>query len=115
MPPSGWGTPVRSTPADLDLARRLRADLRFAFEESHDPTHEALAGLAASLAMIGIAAHGASTQGLWGRPRICAIDECGWAHDDHSNDRPCQWCEHGCGNRLRTRAHRARKRTAGAG
>ena len=44
--------------------------------------------------------------------KICSSDECEWAYYDHSKNRSRHWCEYGCGNRVKTRAYRARRRAA---
>ena len=66
-------------------------------------------GVRGALARIGLAAHEATTEGIWWRLKICASDECEWAYYDHSKNRSRNWCEYGCGNKLKTRAYRARK------
>ncbi len=128
--------PARATADDLDLALRLRAGLRRALELNHDATAEpqpalaqALAelpvgldwggggagvratapGVRGALAKIGLAAHQAAGDGIWWRLKICAYDECEWAYFDHSKNRSRNWCEYGCGNKIKTRAYRARK------
>ncbi|MET1059672.1 MAG: CGNR zinc finger domain-containing protein [Nocardioides sp.] len=132
----------RATRDDLDLALRLRAGLRRALELNHDgevgeiaaldvalgelPVALAWSGGAAALrptepgvrgalARIGLAAHEAATAGIWWRLKICAYDECEWAYYDHSKNRSRSYCEYGCGNKLKTRAYRARQRAAAAG
>ena len=62
-----------------------------------------------ALARIGLAAHEATAEGIWWRLKICASDECEWAYYDHSKNRSRNWCEYGCGNKLKTRAYRARQ------
>ncbi len=126
----------RATAADLELALRLRSGLRRALELNHDGASDPLPALAAALAelpiglawdgdsagvratasgvrgalaRIGLAAHEATTEGLWWRLKICASDECEWAYYDHSKNRSRNWCEYGCGNKLKTRAYRARQ------
>jgi predicted RNA-binding Zn ribbon-like protein len=133
---------VRATSADLALARMLRQGLRRALELNHEagtPRADELPELAAALrelpveldwtesravlrpsrsgargalARIGLAAHDAAGQGLWWRLKICAWDECEWAYYDHSKNRSRSWCEYGCGNKVKTRAYRARRRSA---
>lgn len=127
----------RATSEDLALARRLRSALRRSLEQNHDggqaPLPElstalgelrvgldwsddgpvlvpAARGVSGALAMIGIATHRAATEGRWWRMKICSSDECEWAYYDHSKNRSRQWCEYGCGNRVKTRAYRARQR-----
>ena len=133
-------SPARATRLDLDLAQRLRTNLRLALEQNHDGIRDPLPGLArsladleveltwspagpvlrptpargvaAALAKVGIAAHEAAAQGVWGRLKICSFDECEWAYYDHSKNQSRQWCEYRCGNRVKTRAYRARRRAA---
>ena len=51
-------------------------------------------------------------QQVWWRLKICAFDECEWAYFDQSKNRSRSYCEYGCGNKLKTRAYRARQRSA---
>jgi len=131
---------TRATAADLDAARRLRTGLRRALELNHSGQGATLPGLAESLgdqpvaltwtlsgpvltttapgvegglARLAIAVHEAAAHGHWWRLKICAWDECEWAYYDHSKNRSRSWCEYGCGNKVKTRAYRARK-AAGA-
>jgi predicted RNA-binding Zn ribbon-like protein len=67
-------------------------------------------GVAGALARIGLAAHEARASELWWRLKICAFDECEWAYYDQSKNRSRHYCEYGCGNKLKTRAYRARRR-----
>jgi predicted RNA-binding Zn ribbon-like protein len=67
-------------------------------------------GAAAALTRIGLAAHEARTSEVWWRLKICAFDECEWAYYDLSKNRSRHYCEYGCGNKLKTRAYRARRR-----
>ena len=130
-----------ATSEELDLGRKLRAGLRRALELNHDgetgslPTlGEALAelpvtltwngvapvlttdaeGALGGLARVAVSAHEAVASGDWSRLKICAFDECEWAYYDHSKNRSRAYCEYGCGNKLKTRAYRARQRAAGA-
>jgi len=130
----------RATTEELGAAVRLRAGLRLALELNHDghgATLPALAdsladqpvvlswtpggtvltttapGVRGGLARLAIAVHEAVTEGHWWRLKICAWDECEWAYYDHSKNRSRSWCEYGCGNKVKTRAYRARK-AAGA-
>ena len=69
-------------------------------------------GVAGALARIALAAHEARASDLWWRLKICAFDECEWAYYDQSKNRSRHYCEYGCGNKLKTRAYRARRRAA---
>jgi predicted RNA-binding Zn ribbon-like protein len=131
---------ARADGDDLDLALRLRSGLRRALELNHDGDTGSLPTLAAALAdlpvrlswsesgvelrpdasgvrgalaAIGVAAHRATSEGIWWRLKICAYDECEWAYYDHSKNRSRNWCEYGCGNKVKTRAYRARRAARG--
>ncbi len=128
----------RATADDLALARRLRAGLRAraggeprrrdrgpsrAGERTAraagrarlgrrtGPTLRTTAGgVRGALAQIGLAAQEAANEGIWWRLKICSYDECEWAYYDHSKNRSRSWCEYGCGNKVKTRAYRARQK-----
>ncbi len=70
----------------------------------------AASGIAGALARVGLAALEARASEVWRRLKICAFDECEWAYYDHSKNRSRHSCEYGCGNKLKTRAYRARRR-----
>jgi len=133
------GEPARAGEAELELARRLRTGLRRALELNHDGVsepvpelQEALAelpvtltwdgaapvlttpatGAVGGLARVALAAHEAVTSGEWARLKVCAFDECEWAYVDQSKNRSRAYCEYGCGNKIKTRAYRARQRAA---
>jgi predicted RNA-binding Zn ribbon-like protein len=128
--------PVRATGDDLRRAVALRSGLRRALELNHEGRAESLpmlqaalaglpvalgwgddgvvlrpaaVGVSGALASIGLAAQQAAADGIWWRLKICASDECEWAYFDHSKNRSRNWCEYGCGNKVKTRAYRARR------
>ena len=130
---------ARATDEDLALARRLRAGLRRALELNHDGSVDALPSLAdalrelpigldwagdgpalvvtatgvrGALGRVGLAAQEAASAGIWWRLKICAYDDCEWAYYDHSKNRSRNWCEYGCGNKVKTRNYRARQRAS---
>jgi predicted RNA-binding Zn ribbon-like protein len=131
----GVGTVRR---AHLDSALLLRSALRGALEHHHDglsrPPDElrrafgdvpvALdyavdrgpvptaggTGAAQALARVAVAAHECAALGIWDRLKVCSADDCAWAYYDHSKNRSRNWCEYGCGNKVKTRAYRARQR-----
>ena len=72
-------------------------------------------GVAGALTRIGLAAHEARTSGFWWRLKVCSFDECEWAYYDQSKNRSRNYCEYGCGNKLKTRAYRARRRAGELG
>jgi predicted RNA-binding Zn ribbon-like protein len=54
----------------------------------------------------------AQLDGTWGHLKACANDECQWAFYDRSRNHGGTWCDMaGCGNKLKNRDFRARKRT----
>ena len=128
---------VVATDEDLVAAQRLRAGLRLALEQNHgSPTspipmlsqelgelpialdwsdggpilRSAGVGVRDALARIGLAAYESAAKDMWWRLKICAFDDCSWAYYDHSKNRSRNWCEYGCGNKVKTRAYRARQR-----
>ena len=127
----------RTASEDLQEAHALRTGLRRALELNHvagsaelpqlraalrrlaigldwGPTGTELrataGGARGGLARIGLAAHRCVADGTWTRLKVCAFDECGWAYFDHSKNRSRNWCEYGCGNKVKTRTYRARRR-----
>lgn len=55
--------------------------------------------------------HGAQEDGSWSRLKVCANPECQWAFFDRSRNQQGSWCEMAtCGNRLKNRQLRARRR-----
>ncbi len=129
----------RAEERDREQALSLRAGLHQALELNHEARRSSLdalddvlavlpvrlrwadggvvaapaeAGVAGALARIGLAAHESRATEDWWRLKICAFDECEWAYYDHSKNRSRHYCEYGCGNKLKTRAYRARRRAA---
>ena len=55
----------------------------------------------------------AQRDGSWARLKACANDECHWAFYDRSRNHGGTWCEmSSCGNKLKNREFRARRRKA---
>ena len=55
--------------------------------------------------------HRAQQDGTWARLKICANDDCEWAFFDRSRNQHGNWCDMAvCGNRLKNRELRARRR-----
>jgi predicted RNA-binding Zn ribbon-like protein len=60
--------------------------------------------------------HDAQRDGSWSRLKACANDECRWAFYDRSRNHGGTWCEMStCGNKLKNREFRARRRKANPG
>lgn len=133
---------VRAGDGDLAAARVLREGLRTAMLAHHDrqastdpgaelervleglPLRLTLAeglprlvplgdGAAAGLARVAAAITDAVADGSWQRLKVCQEHSCLWAFIDTSKNRSRSWCSmRVCGNRTKTRAYRARRRTA---
>lgn len=67
-------------------------------------------GVVQALARIAVAAHECAAEGIWERLKVCSADDCAWAYYDRSKNRSRNWCEYGCGNKVKTRAYRERRR-----
>lgn len=56
----------------------------------------------------------AQLDGTWGHLKACANDECQWAFYDRSRNHGGTWCDMTtCGNKIKNRDFRARKRSGG--
>lgn len=126
---------ARANRADLSRAVDLRAHLRAAVGEAgetalpHGPLDwpvqvtveagrppslaPAGSGVQAALGRIALAAVGAVSDGTWSRLKVCAADDCRWIFYDRTKPGRGRWCEPElCGNRVKTRAYRERRRQA---
>lgn len=130
---------VPATPDSLGRAREVREALR-AFLIANNERSAVPAGAAATLEQAAARAHlslellpspelvplAAGVDGALGRvlaaafecmrdgswPRLKACRNCHWAFYDESRNRSAAWCSMQlCGNRLKTRAYRRRRRT----
>lgn len=62
--------------------------------------------------IIGIV-HQAQLTGEWPRLKVCAADDCRWAFYDTSRNRSGTWCQmEVCGNKIKNRAYRERRRAS---
>ena len=130
---------ARATDSQRKAAVRLREGLHEALELNHDgqeaplrvldemlqqfPVHlrwsgdgvvvgPSRVGVDGALARVCLAALEARAAEDWWRLKVCAFDECEWAFYDQSKNRSRNYCEYGCGNKVKTRAYRARQRAA---
>lgn len=97
------------------LARRHPIRVRFALDEA--PRLEAAAGgFEGALATILADAATAVGDGTWARFKTCHNDGCRWAFYDGSKNRTGAWCSMAsCGNRMKGRAFRERRRATAPG
>jgi predicted RNA-binding Zn ribbon-like protein len=76
--------------------------------ELENPRHVDLGDALFELLLI---VHRSQQDGTWSRLKVCANDECQWAFFDRSRNQQGSWCEMAtCGNRLKNRELRARRR-----
>jgi len=70
-------------------------------------------GVQAALGQVALAAVQAVGDGTWRRLKCCAADDCHWIFFDRTKPGRGRWCEPElCGNRMKTRAYRERRRQA---
>jgi predicted RNA-binding Zn ribbon-like protein len=129
---------VAATEDELSLAHRLRDGLHAALVANHDgfsdntaleaaaaqlplqlsgatdqpglrPLHDGIRG---ALSRVLIAVNSSVADDTWRRLKICSADDCRWSYFDTTKNRSRAWCEWGCGNKVKTRNYRARKKAA---
>jgi predicted RNA-binding Zn ribbon-like protein len=110
---AGGPSPGRTALAPLRTAAahgRARADL-----DADGTVRLAAAGDSVSerLMRLLLIIRDAQQDGSWPRLKACANDECQWAFFDRSRNHGGTWCEmSACGNKLKNREFRARRRKA---
>lgn len=67
-------------------------------------------GIRGALSRVLIAVNSSVADDTWRRLKICSADDCLWAYFDTTKNRSRAWCEWGCGNKVKTRNYRARKK-----
>jgi predicted RNA-binding Zn ribbon-like protein len=107
---------VAPAASDMEVlnAAAARAPLHVVFEDTGAAIHvPAGDGPDAALALVlGVVAE-ARADGRWSRVKACPGPHCGWLFYDASRNRSRQWCSMElCGNRVKGREFRARRRGA---
>lgn len=106
---------TRPDPADLDVLRAVAAGSALAATVDEDgDIRIASAGdsVRARLAGLLLVVEAAQRDGTWAHLKACANDECRWAFYDRSRNHGGTWCDmSSCGNKLKNRDFRARRRT----
>jgi predicted RNA-binding Zn ribbon-like protein len=93
------------------LAASHRAQLSLAEDGAISLENSRRVGLDDGLFELLLIIHRAQQDGTWTRLKICANDECQWAFFDRSRNQQGNWCNMAvCGNRLKNRQLRARRR-----
>lgn len=102
------GPPAVEAAQTLERAAdRARLTLRFASAAELVPLDEGVDG---ALGSVLAAAFECMWDGSWSRLKACR--NCHWAFYDESRNRSAAWCSMQlCGNRLKTRAYRKRRRS----
>jgi predicted RNA-binding Zn ribbon-like protein len=94
-----------------ELGRDAALAIRFDPHPRHEPQRPGPDGALALV--LGVVAE-AMAEGTWNRLKACPGPHCGWMFFDASRNRSSQWCSMRiCGNRVKGREFRARRR-AGA-
>ena len=94
--------------AAAPLAVRFKADGRPALRPAGQGLSAALGALLADIAT-------AAADGTWVRLKTCLNDRCRWAYWDGSKNRSGAWCSMAvCGNRMKGRRYRSRRRHEGS-
>jgi predicted RNA-binding Zn ribbon-like protein len=101
--------------SEVEALRRVAATHRARLTVAEDGACElenAGAGeLADGLFELLLIMHRAQEDGSWSRLKICANPDCRWAFFDRSRNQQGSWCNMAvCGNRLKNRQLRARRR-----
>ena len=104
------------SPRALVTLDRAAERARYTFRLRPDTTAGLLPlahGVDGAIGGVLAAAFAAVEDGSWGRLKACR--NCRWAFYDYSRNRAAGWCSMSlCGNRLKTRAYRARQRSRSA-
>ncbi|OGN87487.1 MAG: hypothetical protein A2X23_03265 [Chloroflexi bacterium GWC2_73_18] len=105
-------------PAALETLNRAADDARLVVRFDRDglPRLEPDApGADGALGRLLAAVFAATADGTWARLKACRNHTCRWAFYDTSRNHSSRWCTMAaCGNRLKGRAFRARRRAVGA-
>ena len=97
--------PLRALAANHRARLAVAADGNLELENAHGGE------LGDGLFELMLIIHGAQEEGNWSRLKLCANDECQWAFYDRSRNQQGSWCNMAsCGNRLKNRQLRARRR-----
>lgn len=104
------GRPADAGALDVVNQAALRARLTVHFDPDGTATLEPqAAGLDGALGRIVALVYAAAADGTFARLKACR--NCDWAFYDYSRNRAARWCSMSlCGNRLKTKAYRRRRR-----
>jgi predicted RNA-binding Zn ribbon-like protein len=98
-------------PAELDDVM-AELPVRVSLATGHPLLRPATSGVAGGLSGLVAAIMETVADGTWPRLKVCLEETCRWAFLDTSKNRSRSWCSmRVCGNRTKTRAYRARRKT----
>jgi CGNR zinc finger/Putative stress-induced transcription regulator len=104
-PGDGWAEPLRQVAAAHCARLTVSPDGAVELENARD---EDVGDALFELLLI---MHRAQRDGTWSRLRVCGNPDCQWAFYDRSRNHQGNWCDMAvCGNRLKNRELRARRR-----
>lgn len=108
---NGHSLPAGSTASLQHLIRA--ATLHVVFDDDgHARLEPSSGGVEGAIGRIMAVIVAAMHEGTWPRLKACFNDGCQWAFYDISKNRSGRWCATSiCGNRLKARAYRARRRS----
>ena len=109
------GADVPTNGGSLEPLRRLAANHRARLMVDDDGTvglvNAREEGLDDALFELLLIVHASQQDGSWSRLKLCANPDCEWAFFDRSRNQQGSWCAmETCGNRLKNREFRARRR-----
>jgi predicted RNA-binding Zn ribbon-like protein len=108
---AGHAAGAQGLDALTSLAERGRPRIRVGPEGRVRLDVEPGHGIDGGLMRLLIIVRDAQVDGTWVRLKACGNDECRWAFYDRSHSRRGRWCDMaGCGNRMKNRSLRARRR-----
>jgi predicted RNA-binding Zn ribbon-like protein len=92
------------------LARKLPMVVRFGPDGAAPQLTHRVGAVRTFFAEILFACLSMSATGEWRLLKMCAAEDCAWIFHDESRNHLGRWCNMDvCGNRMRTRAYRARR------
>jgi predicted RNA-binding Zn ribbon-like protein len=101
---------ARLDPEPIETLNRISADVGLTLRFDERGRAQLEPRRQRPLAAILVAVHAAMADGSW--PRLKACRNCRWSFYDYSKNRSASWCSMRlCGNRIKTRAYRSRRRT----
>jgi predicted RNA-binding Zn ribbon-like protein len=108
------GEPLEQASVDLLNQTAARAQVVAAFDDNQSWRIEPVSnGVDRALGQMLATVFRSMSDGTWKRMKACGNPDCRWAFYDASKNRSGRWCEMAsCGNRMKARAFRERRRAS---